>query len=795
MESNRTADAALFQAEYKKLWEEKKIKSPSGFRPVGMPEEDMQYFLNWAYFVYAQYCNNYTLVIPGGYIPSVSTASLEELRLYGRGKQPVQKYRDQIDVSNVTGPDNKKVGVVNISWRTTQVYQKMREIIIDRLLSVEYEPGVVAVDKPSLRKKQLAYARDLVAVDPRTKQALQAIGKTPTNVDESVLNMDKTDIEVLNQLGGYKTVAEMAFQEASLACLQLSDYDPVIRRQMLEDLVDAGHMAAAIRYDAPSGIQQVEYVDLKGLIVPRSEYDDCRDMHFGGYLKTRSIAWLRQYTNLTEDQLKEVAVKYNNTGMNGAFGVDMNGFSSYGRSNYDQNFSGFKPYDQFQTQVMTLYFFGSEVERYVMGQRPEGNMIFTKVSEDSALLRSDRQRDKTLHDNIVQYVYKVNWIVGTNMIFDYGVNDVVPRDGSPGDMRAKLPIVVYRTNKGSITDACIGAIDDLQLALFRRRHVLAKMPTPPNVMVDTALIQDSLQLGNLNLSAQDVGELYSALGYYYYASRSEYGLPGEASNRPPISPMPDTTSGFLTTLGGEIINSIQMLREISGVNELVDGTGNAKDVLNKVAAGYEAASNRSISGLYTAQESVYKMLVKLIVKGYQCLLAYKDIELTYLPVNFDVVRVVNLYKDYGVHEMDVTVVPGVDGTSRQLLYQALTSNRDSQRIDEATYFQVVTMIQQGAIRRAQFVMAKAVAEQEARKQQHEISVIREQSAAQAEQAKQTEAAKRETLKLESQLKIEQIIAQGEQARETERVKLGQNIAQQAISQVVGNETMPAEMPV
>ena len=772
-----TKSPAIFGDQYIDAWQKSKVKTPSDFYSK---ENDRQYFLDWCLYIYALYCNRYCLVTPGAFLPGVSSTSLEELRLYGRGMQPVQKYRDKIDVSKIKGPDNKRIGLVNISWRTHRVYQKIREIIIDRLMSVEYEPGIVALDMPALRKKEMAYAADLLATAGPSKAMFEQLGMIPDGVNEDVMSMSKTDVEILNQMGGYKTAAELALQEAAMACLQFSNFDPEIRRQLCEDLVDAGHMATHIRYDRASGQQVVEYVDLAGLIAPRSEYDDCRDITYAGMLKMRTISWLRQYSGMDEKELMDVAVRYKSIAGNAQFGANFNNFEFNNRGAYTQRFNGSYPYDQFSVQVMTLYFIGLDVERYIVGRRPEGNMIYAKVSPDAALNRRDEKKGKTVSDNVVQYVYKVNWIVGTNYIFDYGISDVVTREGAPGAMRAKLPIAIYRCNKGSVTDACIGAIDDLQLAIYKKRHALTVTPPPPNMAVDTSIMQDSVRIGDLSLTPVDAAEIYSVLGYYFFASKNEFSAAGEGSNRPPISPLSDSTSQYLATLGSEVLTAIQSLREISGVNELVDGTGNPKDVLNGVAQGAEVASNRSISGLYTAIAAHYKSTVSLIVKGYQALCAYGKQEFAYLPIGSEVVRMLKLYPEYSMHELDVSVVPGVDGNSRQLLLQALISNRDQQKIDEATYLTVLTLIQQGNIKRAQFVMAKAVADAEVRKQQHDIEIIKAQSEAQGAQAQVTEQAKQQTLAMEAQFKKEEIMLQGEEDRKTERVKAGLTIAQSAL---------------
>jgi len=463
-EVEKPKSLALFGDKYVSDYKEGTVKAPADVRPEA---DDPQFYLDFANWAYSRYCNGFTQVLPGGYMPNMNAdRSITELRLYGRGQQPIEKYKARIDVSKIEGLDGKKLGLVNISWDQHRVYPKFREIIIDRLMSVEHEPTIVAIDSPSLRKKQLQYASDKLAAMGQSKAFFQQIGMKPDGLNEDIDKMTPADVEVMNQLGGYRVAVEIAMKEAAMASIQFSNYDPELRRQLTEDQVDLGIHGTHQKFDKASGRQIIEYIDPAGLIMPISEYDDCRDIDYAGFLKNRTISYLRQCSDLTEQQLMEIAKQYSSVGANGLFTKSQDGFAFSSRGNYAQRFAGTTPYDQFQIQTMTLYFVALDVERFIVGYRPEGNRIFDKVKRDAELNDRDEKRGKGVQDNVIQYVYRCEWIVGTNTVFNYGVEDVVVREGTPGAMRAKLPIAVYRSNQPSVTAACVGAIDDLQLAVY-----------------------------------------------------------------------------------------------------------------------------------------------------------------------------------------------------------------------------------------------------------------------------------------------------------------------------------------
>jgi len=759
-------DLTPFQGMYRDQWQKGQVKVPGDVRPE---QEDPLWYLTWAKYLYGQYCNNYTLICPGGFVPSMHGGrSLTELQLYGRGMQPVEKYKRQINRKDFKGVDGKKMGLVNISWDLHQVYRKFREILIDRVMSVEHEPGIVAIDKPSLRKKNMAAANDRFAAMTESKSFYQQVGKTPEGVNDEIMGMTPTDVDVLEQLGGYQTLAEITLRECVQASLQFSNYDPELKRPLIENLIDIGFCATTAVHDPVTGKQMVEYVDPATLILPRSQYDDGRDIDYFGRIQSMSISALRQQSgdDLTEEQILHIAKLYRNQGGNGHMDIDFGGNDMGQRSAYTPKYDGAGAFDQMQINVMTFYFVALDVERYVVGYHKSGNAIFDKVKRGSELTKKDEARGKAVKDNVIQYMYKAKWVVGTDIVFNYGVDDVVTRSGSPGAMKANPPLALYRLNQPSITSACIGAIDDLQLAIFKKRHALTTTPPMPNMGIDYSILEDSLNLGGLKLSMQDLIEIYQITGFLHFKSKSPFAGAGEGSQRSPLFPISDNTTNMLLALQNEINEAVNNLRLISGVNEMADGSGNPKDVLNGVAAGMDTASNRSISGLYTAMMSHYKSMARMLALRYQSLSVYGGDEMHYLPVGSSVAVMLKLYPDFALIDLDISVKPAMDNNSRQMLMQALITNRDGGKIEEHTFLSVLKLIQTGRVEMAQFVLAKGVQEKSKRDEQQQIAIMQAQSEAQAGQAQAAEAAKQATFSLQGELDAKQIVLTGGEARKT-----------------------------
>lgn len=750
---------------YKDQMDKGKIETPSSIFPEDTALYSEQMLL-WARYIYGLYSSGQTVIGPNGFYGN-NTRPLNLLRAYARGLQPIEKYRETLDFQYTnggakwgtgSGADNAK-SLLNISWDNVRIYSAFRERIIDRIMGVKYTPSVTAIDSLAIDKKKQNYLRDKLAADPKAMQFFAQAGMAPTNISQNAEMFSPEDIDTIEKLGGYSLQAEIELTEAVRNAFDLSRFDPVIKRQIVEDLVDGGIGASHVYHDPGTGRQIIEYVDIDRLLFRSSAYADCRDSDFVAFVKDMTIAGIRAESGFDEKTLLEIANTYAGQGGNTATKYTNTFQGPAQREVFQQRFRNGGPYDNSRIQVMTFYVVGLDVERYVVGIGARGGRIFDKVKRDSTLNRGNRDAGKEMVDYPVQYVYTAKWIVGTNYVYAVGRDTVTVRDGSPGAMRALLPVSIYAMNQPSITDSAVAIIDDLQLAILRRRSIMSKMPPPPNIAINISKMEDAIQLGEMNVTLPDLLDIYAIRGYLIYADRGEYDN-GAMSQGSPITNLPDTTMQFMQTIQAEIEMSLNSLRMVTGTNEMSDGSAQAANVLNGVAQNFEASSNRALSMLYTASMSLSQSLCLQIARRYQLVCATGELKFTKLVPGSNLVKQIRLLPEYSVHDYDVTIKPMANDAFKQQVMNSLLQNRQNQLITEADYLVVAQMIDQDQMELAMFYLARAVKNMQTMQAQQQQQAMMAQSQAQAQAGVAMEEAKGQSEMMQSEAKGKLIILQG-----------------------------------
>jgi hypothetical protein len=103
----------------------------------------------------------------GGYGNRFATNSnhFHSLRLYARGEQPVQKYKDELAI-------NGDLSYLNLDWKPVPVISKFVDIVTNGMTEKKYEINAYAQDPASI-KKRTNYAEALMQ-DMAAKEELLA---------------------------------------------------------------------------------------------------------------------------------------------------------------------------------------------------------------------------------------------------------------------------------------------------------------------------------------------------------------------------------------------------------------------------------------------------------------------------------------------------------------------------------------------------------------------------------------------------------------------------------------------
>jgi len=133
------------------------------------------------------------------------------LRLYARGEQPTQKYKDELSI-------NGDLSYLNLDWKPVPIISKFVDILSNGISNKDYDINAYAQDPASVQKRTNyaeLLAQDVFARDTM-KQITAVLGKElyNTNVPEDKLPQTPEELELHMQLT-YKQSVEIA-EELSL---------------------------------------------------------------------------------------------------------------------------------------------------------------------------------------------------------------------------------------------------------------------------------------------------------------------------------------------------------------------------------------------------------------------------------------------------------------------------------------------------------------------------------------------------------------------------------------------------
>ena len=177
-----------------------------------------------------------------------------QLRLYARGEQSIQKYKDELSI-------NGDLSYLNLDWQPVPILSKFVDIVVNGISAKTYDIKAFAQD-PSSIKKRTEYASK-IQEDMLAKQYLDSL-KDSLQIDlyqsksPELLPETPEELELHMQLS-YKQSIEIAEEEAITSVMDHNKYD-LTKRRLNMDLAVCGIAACKTNFNTAEGIT-VDYVD------------------------------------------------------------------------------------------------------------------------------------------------------------------------------------------------------------------------------------------------------------------------------------------------------------------------------------------------------------------------------------------------------------------------------------------------------------------------------------------------------------------------------------------------------
>ena len=488
--------------------------------------------------------------------------SFHQLRQYARGEQSIQKYKDELSI-------NGDLSYLNLDWKPVPVISKFVDIVVNGMSNKSYDITTYAQDPFSVKAKT-DYAK-AIERDIASKEALINF-KQEMDIDLSStgdiagLPDSKDELDLHMQLN-YKQSIEIAEEEVISNVLAANKYDET-KKRIASDLTVIGITAAKTRFDPTEGIK-IEYVDPANLVYSYTEDPNFEDIYYAGEIKSITIAELKkQFPDIPEEELLKIQ-------------------KMPGNSQYLQNWGN---YDGNTVQVM--YF---EYKTYM-------NQVFkikkTEQGLEKALEKTD-EFNPPPNDNFervyrtIEVLYTGAKVLGNNYMLNWELAENMTRptaDSTKVEMNYCISAPrMYRGRIESIVSRITGFADMIQLTHLKLQQVMSSI-VPDGVFLDMDGLAE-VDLGNgTNYNPAEALNMYFQTGSIVGRSLTQEG--GMNAGKIPIQELSSSSGqAKIQSLIGTYQYYLQMIRDVTGLNEARDGSQTDKDALVGVQKLAANASN------------------------------------------------------------------------------------------------------------------------------------------------------------------------------------------------------------
>jgi hypothetical protein len=519
--------------------------------------------------------------------------NFHNLRLYARGEQSIQKYKDELSI-------NGDLSYLNLDWTPVPIIPKFVDIVVNGIADRAFEIKAHSQDEYGIAKRT-EYMESILgdmAAREMNDFAAQEFGINLYENDPETLPENQEELELHMQLS-YKQAVEIAEEQAINVLLKGNDYD-LIKRRLYYDLTVLGIAAVKTSFTTSDGVT-IDYVDPADLIYSYTDSPYFDDLYYVGEVKMIPINELaKQFPHLTQEDLEE---------------IQNSGYTQ--KSNYHHSGPRYEDIDRNKVQVLYFNYKTYMNEVYKVKETGSGAMKLIE-KDDSFDPPTDAQGNFSKLERAIETLYEGALILGTNKLLKWEMSENMMRSKSNfTKVKMNYSIVAPRMYKGkieSLVRRITGFADMIQLTHLKLQQVMSRM-VPDGVYLDADGLAE-VDLGNgTNYNPQEALNMFFQTGSVIGRSFTQ-----EGDINPGKVPIQEITSGS----GGNKINALignynyymQMIRDATGLNEARDGSLPDERALlgvQKLAAANSNTATRHIlnSGLFLTAEVAEQLSLRI----------------------------------------------------------------------------------------------------------------------------------------------------------------------------------------
>ena len=495
--------------------------------------------------------------------------NFHNLRLYARGEQSVQKYKDELAI-------NGDLSYLNLDWKPVPILSKFSNIVANGITQKQYDISAYSQDPESL-KKRTDYAENILFDMLTVKARAEASSVIPMDLSRSGMSdselpesMEERDLHM--QLS-YKPAIEIAEEEAINTVLATNEFN-LTKARVNQDLVNIGIGITKTSFNTAEGIV-VDYVDPAYCVWSYTEDPNFDDIYYVGEVKSITIPELKkEFPHISNEELERIQKSPGNRRL-------IRGFENYDYNTVQVMYFEYKTYTD---QVFKIKRTDNGLEKAIEKTdafNPPPNDNFDRVSRS------------------IEVLYEGAKVVGSDMMLKWEMSENMTRPlADTTRVEMSYSMCAPRMYKGviqSLISKCIGFADVIQLTHLKMQQVLARM-VPDGVFLDVDGLAE-VDLGNgTNYNPTEALNMYFQTGSVVGRSMTQDGDMNRG--KVPIQELSSSSGiGKMQSLITAYNYNMQMIRDVTGLNEARDGSmpdANALVGLQKMAANTSNTATKHI---------------------------------------------------------------------------------------------------------------------------------------------------------------------------------------------------------
>lgn len=638
------------------------------------------------------------------------------IRDYAMGTQSISKYKKMLDVS-----ESANDSWLNIDWSVLPIVPRFRRLALSKVTKRSYNVVCTPIDSMSEEEMTRFKKEQELKIKTREQLATQdpLLAKTPILMKEDGEPEDMDELELMmNFTYKHKMAEEM--EEIISAVLNLNEYDEV-RKQIIQDCFDFG--VCGIREYVENGAIKVRKVYPENIITSYARRRDFKDLQHVGEITLMSIADIKQMAGdeLSEEQYIDIAERYLNKYNNPSALPPQRGIGA--------------DYETFKVPVLDMEFFSVNSLDIESRVDKRGNKI-SRVYK-----KPKKRKTNTYTTTSYKVVYRAMWILDTEYVFNYGLQyNMKRKKDTLTDTSLSYHIFApefHDMRASSIMEQVIPIADSIQLNWFKLQNAIASA-RPKGIQIALDAIENiPLGGGGTEMTPKEVLDLFNKKGTLVYRYLDPTG------NASPYKPIEEIENGLgrdVVTYFNLIKENIQLIRDITGVNEYVDGSTVDPKTLSNVTRLAEEASTNSLYGIVEADRYLLESVSSDIVVRAQDLQKQGRLSKRYVKtLGAETVKYLGKQDSFSAREFGIKLEDRPDEIQKERLMQMASQYAMNGLIDLED---MVLIENTDNLKKAQYVLAhrykkrRKEKQQEAMMQQQANAQVQQQSAAQAAQMQQ-----------------------------------------------------------